>query len=84
MTETPFNINNCIKVRLTDKGREMHRAKYEANLHNRYLRLPYRPPTEDNDGWSKWQAWDFMSEFGDQMGMGFDLPTETNIIFITE
>ena len=80
-----FNINNYIKVRLTDSGREIHKQRHAA-LFTGYpaQKYPYQPPKEDADGWSRWQAWDFMATFGPYMGNGLDVPAETEIIIETE
>ena len=85
MTEIRFNINNYIKAKLTKRGHEIHRANY-ARLFAGYLveKYPYAPPAEDADGWSKWQAWDFMSTFGPHMGCGSDVPASTEIIILVE
>lgn len=80
-----FNINNEVKVRLTDAGREAHRKNYEelktfglerlkaAEWHN------YTPPKEDADGWSRWQLWDLMRQFGPHITHGMSTPFETEI-----
>jgi hypothetical protein len=83
--ETPFNVNNYIKVRLTERGRAILRDNY-ARMYQGYLseKYPYQPPEEDGDGWSRWQAWHFMASFGPYMGCGSDLPAETEIKFITD
>jgi hypothetical protein len=82
--ETTFNINDHIKVRLTARGREIHKLEYDC-ANPKYIKekYPYQPPQEDKDGWSRWQAWHFMSLFGGYMSQGSDLPAETEIKFIT-
>lgn len=70
-----FNVNNTVRVRLNDYGRECHRRNFEA------MRLPsltYRPPVEDENGWSTWQLWVLMSEFGPHIIMSRP-PFETEI-----
>jgi hypothetical protein len=75
----PFNINSTVRVKLTDKGRHVHRIKYSRLGHE------YVPPKEDPEGWSEWQLWVLMHDFGDSMSLGFNnLPFETSIQFITE
>lgn len=64
-----FNINNKVRVKLTDYGRLAHCQNHTAFLEtipSEIVResLPYRPPVEDADGWSEWQMWCLMSEFG--------------------
>ena len=49
--EIKFNINHYVKVKLTDKGREIHREEYEKLMSN--LSYDYTPPKEDEDGYSK-------------------------------
>jgi len=39
----------------------------------------YTPPKEDANGWSKWQAWDFMATFGQFMRLGGENVISTNI-----
>lgn len=66
----PFNINQYVKVRLTDHGRELHRRLHDELMEK--LRLVYAnwkssgydPTKEDADGWSEWQAWVLMQTFG--------------------
>jgi hypothetical protein len=82
--ETTFNVNEYIKVRLTDRGRKLHKDQHDRTypgfLAKKY---PYQPPQEDKDGWSRWQAWHFMASFGAYMGCGSDLCCETEIKFTT-
>lgn len=76
-TSFKFNINNYVKVKLTEKGKNI--------IENYYSNIPQlenhsRPlPKEDENGWSKWQMWDLMSMFGDKMFNGCDVPFETEI-----
>lgn len=74
-----FNINHCIKVKLTDLGRKIHKENYERVLGKMLYKYPYQPKAEDKNGWSKWQAWDFMATFGPHVGNGCDIPCETEI-----
>lgn len=63
-----FNMNNYIRVQLTDEGRRIHRANHAALLSalpvESAAAFPYQPPVEDADGWSRWQGWHLMREFG--------------------
>lgn len=75
-----FNINDKVKVRLTDKGRDELRAQYEdLQLFCTSIR-PYQEPVEDAQGYSEWQLWDLMSRFGDLMCCGGDLYFDLEII----
>lgn len=76
-----FNLNDYVRVRLTDHGRMIHREDFEqlrAQCPNGTLR--YSPPKEDAEGWSRWQMWNLMYHFGNAMGPGCDLPFEIDII----
>lgn len=75
-----FNINEYIRVKLTPRGKAIHQALHDE-LNRRFpgAQLIYRPPTEDAEGWSRWQAWDLMQTFGPHISMGFDPPFETTI-----
>jgi len=68
-----FNINENVKVKLTDYGKEILRNN---NYHYFY------PIKEGNEGWSKWQLWALMEELGSYCGLGKSLPFETEIEII--
>ena len=76
----PFNINDTVRVRLTDRGRYLCRAHHDG-LFNGDLKYEYRPKAEDKDGWSEWQLWELMSVLGHEVQMGFQQPIETVIEF---
>lgn len=75
-----FNINEYFRVKLTERGKQLHRDQHAA-LNARFpaALLKYTAPEEDGEGWSKWQAWHLMQTFGEHIGMGFDPPFETTI-----
>ena len=68
------NLNEYIKVKLTDKGKEIYRNYYH-DIDDEYI------PTLDVDeeGYCKFQLWDFMRIFGEHFCMGGGLPCETNV-----
>lgn len=68
------NINEYIKVKLTDKGKEIYR-KYYHDIDDKYV------PTLDIDeeDFCKFQLWEFMKIFGEHFRMCCDLPCETNV-----
>lgn len=82
-----YNINDKIKVKLTDKGKEI--LAKEIAKGNSITRLPadfipscYR---EDNEGYIHPQLWDFMRIFGSHFWNGCPQVIENNeIIFIDE
>jgi len=82
----PFNINGEVRVKLTDHGRWLHRKNHDdlmADWAARGIptRLDYTPPREDADGWSKWQMWVLMKEFGPHIFMGMDNPFDLEVVF---
>jgi hypothetical protein len=70
-----FNINEKVKVKLTDKGRAIHREHWAPFSSTDY---PYSPPKEI-DGWTEFQLWDLMAIFGEHIVMGVEPPFETTI-----
>lgn len=76
-----FNINDHVRVKLTDHGREIvhaHRQKLSAMLP---IPLPATQNQEDADGWSRWQLWSLMEIFGEHIHLCGPLPFETTIEF---
>lgn len=69
---TKFNINDTVKVKLTEHGKKIHRGN-NSNF-------TYTPPREDENGYSSWQMWSLMEEFGSHCRIGFDNPFETDIL----
>ena len=76
---TEFNINDTVMVRLTDYGKAKHRESHEKFYKQLGMNVEYMAPKEDEDGWSKWQLWDLMSEFGQHISLGGRVPFETTI-----
>ncbi len=72
-----INMNDEVRVRLTARGREIMR-KNHAELFPSGAPVPYSEPRED-DGWSTWQLWCLMQEFGRHLHNGCDVPFETEI-----
>jgi len=75
------NINDHVWVRLTPIGRAIH-VKDHRELQLAYPNndIPYTPPKEIN-GWSRFQLWSLMRQFGPFCYLGADLPFETEIRF---
>jgi hypothetical protein len=73
-----FNVNSDVKVRLTDKGREFFYSNkyYTGTRYQRKL-------VEDEQGYSTWQLWVLMEEFGPHISM-FTNCFETNILLNDE
>ena len=70
----PLNINDWVLVNLTPAGRAALKELYGN------MRIPYRAPTEDSEGRSRWQLADLIMVFGPRMCAGCELPFETTIL----
>ena len=84
-----FNINNYVKIKLTDEG-----LKILETQHNEMLKKltpetaknigPFRVPEVDQEGYSQIKLWELMHLFGNYMRNGnLNLPFE-NIIQIPD
>ena len=69
----PFNINSYVRIKLTDKGKEVLKKKWKTS----YLVLYENARKEE--GWFEFQMWNFMEIFGSEMYMGNSLLFETEI-----
>lgn len=78
-----FNVNHFVHVKLTDRGRQIHREDYDVSAEHIRSRGgkpdEYRAPVEDSEGWSRWQLWTLMNLFGNHIAMGLPLAFETSI-----
>ena len=75
-----FNMNDKVKVKLTEHGRKVHREEHEKLFAGQKYSHVYSPPEEDSDGYSTWQMWQLMSSFGEWIYMGCAIPFDTNIL----
>ena len=76
-----INVNDNVRIKLTDKGRKVLEAKHHA-LYEQFPQLkkrPYEPPKEDAEGWSVWQLWCVMEAFGEFTRIGMDGCFETTM-----
>ncbi len=78
-----FNVNQDVLVQLTEYGRSIH-----LNAHNDLNKLvpnkplPYHPPKENEDGWSRWRMWSLMELFGPHINLSGPVPFKTGIKLI--
>lgn len=81
-----FNVNDNVRIKLTDHGRQCLRKNYDKLAESCGGRLPYtfQLPLEDADGWSTWQAWVLMQELGPHVYMGGENPFDLTIRIETE
>lgn len=80
-----FNVNQYVKVRLTDYGRKIHKEDHDK-LNSLFgdPNWEYHKVQEDENGWSKWQLWDLMRAFGKHCYNGCKPPFDTNIEIVEE
>lgn len=87
MPEVRFSVNDIVKVKLTPFGREYllnKRRQYSMHCHGQ-LAARVMHIIEDKDGWSEWQLWGLMLEFGDLMrSRSAELPFETDIRLVVK
>lgn len=77
-----FNINDSVRVRLTDVGRGAILRNHNSLFGAKAGSFTPRKVEEDEDGWSTWQLWCLMQEFGPHMRNGSPIPFETEIEII--
>ena len=69
-----FNINCQVKVKLTEFGKNLWLERY------RRYNIEPSPMKVDENGYTSFQLWDLMYLFGEHVGIGKDLPFETEIL----
>jgi hypothetical protein len=72
-----INVNDTIKVKLKDAGRDIHRADWLKYMPANY---PYKI-NEDAEGYSSWSIWNFMQLFGHHIYLGMTVPFDTDIVY---
>lgn len=76
MSEIRLNLNDIVKVRLTDLGKDIFYHRYD-NINRRYGKIICSPVLSEKDeaGYVKFQLWDFMNIYGNYISM-----TKPNVI----
>lgn len=80
-----INLNNWVKVKLTELGKEIERKNYQDinELVKKYGGKHSEYKLEiDGDGYTSYQLWELIEKFGSYVGLGKNLPFETNIILV--
>lgn len=70
MKTISINLNETIKVKLTDHGKDIfyHRFdKFNKEIGTEFIKPGY--PMIDEDGYTEFQLWHFMSIYGRHIGM---------------
>lgn len=65
-----INLNDFVKVKLTDLGKDIYYHRFDA-LNDYYGREVLKPtfPEEDENGYTKFQLWEFIELYGEHIGM---------------
>ena len=82
-----INMNDKVKVKLTEAGRETYRAFMTDVSAPLEPYLPALDPSRDldADGFSEFHFWEIMQVFGPRMHMGMtEMPFEENAISFIE
>lgn len=81
-----FNINSEVKVKMKPMGHAIHRAAHMKLYHDYPLnsKPEYVPIKEDEEGWSTWQLWRLMNEFGEHLYNGAEIPFEAEIEIVDD
>lgn len=76
MNEVRINLNEFIKVKLTDLGKDIYYHQFDE-LNQQWGRIVCKPsfPKEDAEGYTKFQLWNFIEIYGEHFGM-----TKPNVI----
>ncbi len=77
-----LNINDTVRVKLNLHGRMIMYQNYKAMFGDKADLFARRVVEEDRDGWSKWQLWDLMHEFGSHIYSNCTMPFETEIEYV--
>lgn len=66
-----INLNEWVKVKLTDLGKEIYYHQYD-NINKAYGREMLKSSflSEDEDGYTRFQLWKFIQLYGSHIGMG--------------
>ena len=77
-----FNINNTVKVKLTELGKQVLEKDHNEfwSSHGNLNEHPYEPPKEDKDGYAEFQLWSLMYQLGKYHILGCELPIDTVIL----
>lgn len=69
-----FNINNRVKVKLTDLGVKIYKDYYKTyNIHT-------KGPYMDDEGYTSFQMWDLMEVYGPHISIDSEMVFEPNVL----
>ena len=73
------NLNYYIKVKLTEKGKEIYRNRFDEDDIKEFG-IEYCEPTVDEEGYTEFQMWEFARLYGKYFFMLGDNPCGTNVL----
>lgn len=82
--KVPFNVNDYVWVKLTPAGLEILRQETNQLRRSFPRLLEFTPPSVDENGYTQYQLWALMKDFGEYMLWGGTSPFETNMFFETK
>ena len=70
MSEVKINLNEYVKVHLTDLGNDIFYHQYDE-LNQSFGRIICKPhfPKKDTDGYTKFQLWQFIELYGNYISL---------------
>lgn len=83
-----FNLNQMVKVKLSDEGVEIMRKRHD-DLHDRVKARngkginPFKLKL-DEEGYTPFIGWEFIQIFGEHTSIGFEPPFDLNIKLIID
>ena len=77
-----FNINDHVKVKLTDVGKDIFYHQFDDLNRTGFLYIEPYYPIVDEEGYTKFQLWELMSIYGPHLRMGCNVPFEDCAIYI--
>lgn len=82
-----INLNDTIKVKLTDRGRDIYYHQFDDLIRNRpavRINIKRSYPKVDDDGFTKLQLHHFMNIYGDYLILGSEPVVEGNNIYFED
>lgn len=71
MPEIRLNLNDSVRFKLTDVGRDIYYHRFDKlKVKYPYCRISPSYPKEDKNGYATMQLWDFIQLYGSHIGMG--------------
>lgn len=79
----PINVNENIKIKLTDRAKDIYYHQYDEFLRQYPHIVSVKPhlPKVDEDGFTTMQLWTFMELYGKEYHIGGVALTENNEIY---